>query len=353
MRISTPARFALGAIAAIALLAGCSGHGSSLQSTSAVPSGQSAHQFGIRHLPSGTSVLPLGTLLRAPSGKVNGASYFACTHNNLMFVSDAANNQILIFTQSDEGETQCGAITGTEFSQPQGLDTDRAGDLYVANTSDSNILKFIPPYTGSPVVLTDPGQYPVDVATDCGNRIFVTNIITTGGGPGTLTAYTLTGHSPLHTYADSTVAREYFVTCDPSGNVFTTFLNSSSVAGVNEFKKPAFGATDLTNLTYQFPGGIRWTGGAGFFGSTYVDDQIGLTISKCAGGTGTCHTSVHMTSAGDPVTIDLNYSGDDFFTADAVLPGSQIWDLSNTFDVTTTLSGDQPVGVALYPNNQP
>src|SRR4029077_6750716 len=138
--------------------------------------------------------------------------------NNLMFVSDDNNNQILIFTQSDEGETQCGAITGSEFSQPQGLDTDRAGDLYVANTSDSNILKFIPPYTGSPVVITDPGQYPADVAPVCGNRIFVTNIISTANGPGSLRAYTLTGHSPLHTYSDPNAAREYFVTCDPSGN---------------------------------------------------------------------------------------------------------------------------------------
>jgi hypothetical protein len=352
MQTSTGSGHALGAIASIALLAGCSGGGASMQSvTPQYLAGQSLSENGIRGGISGPLVLPPGARMPAHSGRVLGPSYIACGNNNLLFLSDAQNNQILIFAESEENAAPCGAITGSEISQPQGIDTDRFGNLFVANEGDSNILKFKPPYTGAPVKINDPGQFPIDVATDCGNRIWVTNIIGKTGNPGSLTAYTLTGKNPLHTYTDPNASREYFVTCDPTGNVFTSFLNGN-VAGVSEFKKPAFVATDLANVSLQFPGGVRWTGGAGFFGSLYVDDQTGLTIQKCSGGTGTCKTVVDLTGALDPVTFDLNYSGDDFFTADARIPGFQVWDLNNTRDATITTTGT-PIGIALYPDNRP
>src|SRR6202011_333056 len=110
------------------------------------------------------------------------------------------------------------------------------GNLYVANAGASNILIFAPPYVGVvPGVLADPGQVPVGVEADCGKFVWVTNLITTAGGPGSLTQYPGGAN-----FADPAASREYFPTCDPAGNVYTTYLDANNAGHVNKFPFPLY-----------------------------------------------------------------------------------------------------------------
>jgi hypothetical protein len=348
---------ALVAGAAIALLAGC---GAGSQGTVAGPGASypgstqsvSGHPFGMQN----ASVLAPGVRILPPSHQSHGVSYNACGTTNLLFVSDASNNLINIYNATAENATACGSITGNGLSLPQGIDVDTHGNLYVANTLASDILEFAPPYTGAPIkTMTDVGQYPAGVEAECGTKIWVTNIITTGGGAGTISDYSLTGTAPLHTYADVNATREYFIACDPAGNVYTTYSNGNTGAvGVNMFTKAThYKATDLHNqVTMAFPGGIDWEG-TQTAGVLYIDDQTNKTIQGCVNGTGTCTVAITMSTAGDPVTFDVNKADDDAFTADASNVTSQVWDFAGSaFDKSITATG-QPIGVALYPDDSP
>jgi hypothetical protein len=346
---------ALVAGAAIALLAGC---GAGSQSTMAGPGASnpgstqsvSRHPFGMEN----AVVLPPGVRIQA-SHLSHGVSYNACGTTKLLFVSDASAALINIYNATAESATACGQITGNGMSLPQGIDVDLSGNLYVANTGASDILEFAPPYTGAPIkTMTDPGQYPAGVEAECGTKIWVTNIITTAGGAGTISDYSLTGTVPLHTYADANVTREYFLTCDPKGNVYTTWSNGNTgKVGVNKFTKPTYHATDLTNtLALSFPGGIDWEGSA-TAGVLYIGDQTGKTIQGCVNGTGTCTLALTMSTAGDPVTFDVSAADDDVFTADATNVTSQVWDFAGSaFDKSITATG-QPIGVALRADDHP
>ncbi len=72
-----------------------------------------------------------------------------------IFVSDAANNVVNIYNTKGK---QLGQLTG--FSQPQGLASDAKGNLYVADTNNSQILVYAPPYKKAPKKLADPGYFP-------------------------------------------------------------------------------------------------------------------------------------------------------------------------------------------------
>ena len=91
----------------------------------------------------------------------------------LIFVSDAADGVIDIYPQSGKSQKMVGQITG--LTQPQGITTDKKGDLYVANTNSSNVLVYAPPYTGKPkMTISDAHEFPADVAVSSAGVVAVT-----------------------------------------------------------------------------------------------------------------------------------------------------------------------------------
>jgi hypothetical protein len=76
-----------------------------------------------------------------------------------VFLSDAVLNIVTIFDRN--GKTR--RLTG--FSEPQGITTNRAGDLYVADTVAAEVEVFNPPYRNKPnTIITDHGLSPSAVA---------------------------------------------------------------------------------------------------------------------------------------------------------------------------------------------
>lgn len=352
MGIPSLGEYALGASVALVLTAGCSGAGSH---GSVVPGGtdraaqQSVprYQFGVQDAVTSYSVLPPGTHVRRPIRLVPGVSYNACPAVPLVFVSDPRIPQIYIFTAGENpGPLQCGAILGHGLSNPQGLDLDSGGNLYVANSGASNILIFAPPYVGVvPVVMGDPGQVPVGVEADCGKFVWVTNLMTTAGGPGSLTQY-----PGAATFSDPAASREYFPTCDPAGNVYTTYLDANNAGHVNKFPFPLYAPVGQVGITLAFPGGADYEDG-----TLLAGDQTAKAIIPCPGGATPCGNPILLKAARNPVTFDLNAGDEDLFTADSMLDGYQEYDYpTGAFDKSIVYgSPHQFVGVAVWRDDHP
>ena len=138
-----------------------------------------------------------GTVYAASPGQVDGWALFglplfhwsppgssygiAVGPSGTVWVSDAAGG---VIRQYDGGGTFLGAIGAGQLSSPQGLTTDGAGAVYVADTGNSRIVKFgtggdvqgvwtMPSYTINANGQTFTGKMePHDVAVDSSGRVY-------------------------------------------------------------------------------------------------------------------------------------------------------------------------------------
>jgi len=93
----------------------------------------------------------------------------------LIFIADAGldNEEVDIFLQSDR--KMVGQITGLS---PEGLATDAARNLYIANTGYMNILIYAPPYLTVTLTLGDGNNIPRAVAVSRKGLVAVANVCT-------------------------------------------------------------------------------------------------------------------------------------------------------------------------------
>ena len=269
-----------------------------------------------------------------------------------VFVSDAINNVVNIYTPAGK---QIGQLSG--FVEPQGLTTDAKGNLYVADTVNSRIQIYAPPYTKAPTSLADPGQYPVGVSVlNNGQFIGVTNIIDTNGGPGSVMVYKK--HKAGKVILSSAIARVYFGGFDKSGNFYVDGQDSNGGVVVGEVAK--LSTTGKTfkalkyNATITFPGGVLVTTA----GKIAVTDQSGAAIysfnAPKGGSLGTPKTTP-ITGSSDAVSIAFTSTDKDVWTADAgnLNAAEFAYPKGGSALKTISVSTGQPIGVAVVPAQVP
>src|ERR1700729_1330018 len=252
-----PIRQAFGASVALALLVGCSTGTSQLNPA---PLGQAAgaQAGGQQTLSAGrtdNSLLPPGVtrMVRAP---ITTRSFMDpnALGKKLIFVSDAPDGVVNIYPQTGKTPKMVGQITG--LKQPQGLTTDAQGNLYVANTNDSNVLVYAPPYTGSPALtLNDAGEFPGDVAVSTAGVVAVTNICSAPhcrADTASVNIYAQGSTTPCATLSDDALGiynlvRMNFAGFDAAGNLY--------VDGNDPYNEASFGfiqggcqATTITHI---------------------------------------------------------------------------------------------------------
>lgn len=269
-----------------------------------------------------------------------------------IFVSDAVNNVVNIYNKSGK---QLAQLTG--FSEPQGLATDAKGNLYVADTANSRIQIYAPPYTKTPKTLSDPGQYPAGVSVfNNGQFVAVSNIISTSGGAGSVTVYKKGKAGP--TISNSSFARVYFLSFDAKGNLFVDGSNSNGGVEVGEIANATKGGKTFNTLTYNnsisFPGGVEVT----TKGKIAIDDQNAASIYTYnppkKGSLGTPVATTPITGSGDAVTFAFIQSNKDLWTADAVNTDSSEFAYPKGGSPLTSIPvGGQPIGVAVVPAEIP
>jgi len=273
-----------------------------------------------------------------------------------IFVSDALNNVVNIYSPAGK---KLATISG--FSQPQGLATDTKGNLYVADTNNSQILVYAPPYTKAPKKLADPGYFPAGVAVvtiGTATYVGVSNICSAPScGQGGFIVYKngKAGKPILSTK----INRVYFVGFDAKGNLYADGQDVNSAVVVGEIANAATTGrafkTLKTGNAISFPGGIEVT----TKGLIAIDDQNGASIfsynAPKNGSLGNPVATTGLTGSGDAVTFTFTSDNKDVFTADAINAASLEFKYPGGGAAVKTIpvAGGQPIGVAVVPSPLP
>lgn len=184
----------------------------------------------------------------------------------LLYVSDGNLNGIYVY--SWPGLAPVGKLTG--FNLPQGMCVDKAANIWIANTRASQISEYAHGGTSPIATLDDPGQYPLGCSVNPRNGdLAVSNISTSGSGPGSLAIYKGAAGNPI-IYSDSAFYRVFFLAYDANGNLFVDGYNSSQVFQMAKFRLKKFTPITISGATIHFPGGV-FTKGL----KLSVGDQIG------------------------------------------------------------------------------
>jgi hypothetical protein len=287
---------------AVALLAGCSGGGS--PPTAATVTGAGPNQT-TRPRVAPSHVTPF----------VNVAGIKA-PHGNQTFVTDAGTATVTVWGAN--GQLNAILFDGIN-ADPQGLATDAAQNLYVANLGLSNVIVYAKPYTSIKSTLNDAGENTEDVAVDKTGLVGVTNYLTSALAPGSVSFFAKGSTQPCSTVKDPNWVYFFNDAFDASGNLFIDGLTASGATLVGEVSGGC-GATAITTLsvgnTISWPGGVQVSDGNILIGD--VNKQAIYTYAPPSGGSLGSPTAITtLAGAVSPVTFAIEANGKHVRTADA------------------------------------
>jgi hypothetical protein len=286
MKLSRTGQHALGTLVAVALLAGCSGTGGSQSSTPTSglnPASVGGHGLGVQSLHLGASY----TSVKAPKvHRDTGKSHVspgAKAVPRLLFVSDDSSEDVYIF--SLPAMALMGTLTG--FSEPQGMCTDKAGNIWITNTGTLQIYQYS--RTGTLLnTLSDPNGDPVGCAVYKANGdLAVTNIFNTSG-PATVEVYANATGTPT-AYNNPSQSENFFDAYDNQGNLYVDgFGNSGFSLSVLPNGSSTMSTVTVGGGTITFPGGVNWKPATGLVvGDQECSSGSCLDAVSISGNTGT------------------------------------------------------------------
>jgi hypothetical protein len=195
---------------------------------------------------------------------------------DLLYVADSAANKVDVLTYPQ------GALVGsfhTGVATPGGECVDSVGNVYVTNSSDSNILIFYHGSLDPPNTISDPGYYPSDCSFDVPTgTLAVVSGLTSHSGPGSVAIY------PNHSYIGKIYkirGLSLYTYCgyDNKGNLFVDGFDTGSKVQLAELAK---GASRFSRITIDksviSAGPIKWDGKYLAFGDSSTNSIYRLRI---------------------------------------------------------------------------
>jgi len=355
MRISKNVAYFVTGAATLALLAGCSGSGTGLSTPGSTVAGGATQQSVTHKIPKMSHSVARPGVPSVKSGQpikafVNSSAIAAVA--NTIAISDAADNVVNVY---DPSGNQLAQLTG--FSEPQGMASDIKGNLYVADTANSRVQVYAAGFKGTPQTLSDPGQFPAGVDSfSNGKFVAVTNIISTSGGPGSVSIFK--SGVLMSTITSSSIGRAYFCAFDATGNLYLDGTDPNGAVIVGEILGATTGGTTFATLTtgnaITFPGGVQVT----TTGQIAIDDQSGFAVftynPPSGGSLGSPVATTPLTGASDPVTYAFTNDMADLYTADAGLGVSEEFAYpAGGAPASSITVGGQPIGAAVIPTQFP
>jgi hypothetical protein len=297
MRISGFGCYALGFCAAFAILAGC---GNGAQSQLAPPG--TVQQSSAQSRLGAPFEGPVNTSDAAQTGVVaphpdRGRSWMSpgATSKDLLYISNYITSVVDVFSYPQD--KLVGTLTG--FDQPDGICTDKKGDVFIVSNQNDTIVEYKHGGTSPIATLSDPAGYPVNCSVDptTGN-LAVATIHTYSSASGSVAIFAHAKGTPAIIY-DPKITLVYFVGYDNKGNGLEPGIGFA-FAELPKGKK-TFSNITLKGGTIYFPGKITWDGKY----VTVADQQYGGPYSG--------HTGIYQTTgAGGKIvgSIPLTGSGD-------------------------------------------
>lgn len=291
MEILRLGRYPFGALAAVALLAGC-GNGSGPQV--GAPLNNSAALGGVATM---TRPDDSRSWMARPDHSRSWMAPDAKKHD-LLYVSDSfpyGSNDVYVYSYP-KGKLK-GQLTG--FNEPSGQCVDKAGNVFIANFGTSQILEYAHGGTSPINTLSDAGYYPLGCSVDptTGN-LAVTNRLSTSFTTGDVAIYPDASGTPT-SYTDPNFYYYEFCGYDNHGNLY---IDGTTKGSALEYAELPSGGGSLSNLTLNqsigFPGGVQWDGK-----HLAIGDQSAAVIYQFAisGSSGTKVGSTPLTGSKDVV----------------------------------------------------
>lgn len=249
------------AVAALALLAGCSGGPSSAIAPTNAWSQDVPHLAAART----SAVIGLFAIHPGAGGGHRLRSFNACPAKGpIKYVSDYNNNVVFIYSGKFAGQSPCGQLTSGLLA-PWGIYVEPGThDLYVANDQGHDILVFHRGQQRAFNAYTDPtSQDPVDVVVAKDGTVIATNLVQTGlNENGSVSTWiggasggTFVGNFPMPNGGYG-----LFVTVHRDGTVYyDKLINGTNIGALWTVSCPAGACgvqTQVAGVSFNIPGGL-------------------------------------------------------------------------------------------------
>jgi hypothetical protein len=262
------------AAATLALLAGCSGASQLAPSATGAQSAgkQSALPQGMKR-PLGAFALSADKLAMLRSSHINVPHVIVPNTSRskwgrTLFVSDYLGNVVQQFEPKKGGVV---TATITDVSGPQGMASDRMGNLYVTSQGTSAVNVYAPGnYTATKILNEGNQQAPAYVAVCPNGTVYVSNTYADNGYTnGSIQIFAPGATAPTGSIPESNIFFSFGVACDKANNVWYNYLDTNFATAFAEYVPSTGTITEFGGLGIAFPGGIRSFGK----GMLMINDQ--------------------------------------------------------------------------------
>ena len=166
-----------------------------------------------------------------------------------------------------------GGLTATisDVVGPQGMASDRQGNLYVTSQGTSAVNVYAPGnYTATKILNEGNQQAPAYVALCPNGTVYVSNTYANGGYVnGSIQIFAPGATAPTGSIPESNIFFSFGVACDAADNVWFNYLDTNFATAFAEYVPSTGTITELGSLGIAFPGGIRSFGK----GMLMINDQ--------------------------------------------------------------------------------
>jgi sugar lactone lactonase YvrE len=175
-----------------------------------------------------------------------GASWWTSGNGSLLYVSNFASGRVSVL--SYPSGQKAGELKG--LYGPNGGCTDGAGNVWITDTLDQQIVEYRTGDAKRVAVLSDPDQYPIDCSVDpTSGDLAVTNLYGSASpslAAGSVVIYPDAHGMPEGPYYDSVMYYMYFCHYDTAGNLF---FDGESYGGQFRLAEIPHGASSIVDIT--------------------------------------------------------------------------------------------------------
>jgi hypothetical protein len=350
MNMPQSAKYILGVAAAAALLAGCSSGStsSSFAPASAPTVGGASKLMHNGHVIS-TSVLDPKIQVRKSNGMhMHPLHGKIDARTKTFWISDAVNNDVEVFGYPSGTAMGTLAAPPEGFSEPQGMCSDKNGNVFVANTNNSTIDEYAPDGSFTQA-LSDPNEFPAGCAVDPkSGTLAVSNIISTSDNAGGISLYTNATGTPQQ-LTDPNMFEVFFPAyLGKTGNLYYSGFNNSFYAAVSSYIGGNFALLNISGATIGFPGTVSNAFKTGTLAIGDQDTFYGPTFYQVTAAGNVTGTTVISCPSGDCDVVQATVKGNKIVAPDAGSIDATVNPYPAGGDALVTVTGfGQPIGSAV------
>jgi hypothetical protein len=265
------AKYILGVAAAAALLAGCSsGATSSLAPSGAPVVGGASKLMHNGHVLTTSILDPKVAIRKSDLSKSHPLHGKIDSRTKTFWISDSGDNVVQVYSYPSGSYMGALAAPPEGFSEPQGMCSDKNGNVFIANTENSKIDEYAPSGTFTQA-LSDPGEFPAGCAVDPkSGTLAVSNIISTSDYAGGISLYANASGAPQQ-LTDPNMFEVFFIGyLGKTGNLYYSGFDNSFYAAISSYIGGNFALLPISGATIGFPGTVS---NAHKTGSLAIGDQ--------------------------------------------------------------------------------